>query len=456
MKKMKLKKYQFAYNESLCMTNKYPEISVNNTESSVNIAPGEGQIPKDIMTDNDWDVKAFPHLHNPDGSNGKDQERKVRLTEQNYFIQRICNKEKRFAQSPAFMYAAVAYIEKKQMKRNINLAGTRGKKFKNDNGGQSYELEDGYRVLEDIKNTPRYWKKAKYEMLARLDNLGPFQLFFTLSCADMRWNENFAAILLERGYEIAYEQSQKMEDGSSITIIKARSPGQEWKPINKFIEENMEESLHELVRGNVLTASRYFDHRVKQFISKVMMGKNNPMHVKYYTYKVEFQDRGAGHIHGTLWLGLDKIEKLIKDEPDDELRPKKEDEQNKEGWMHGLKDAFKKLRNNGILNIDDIKSLTRFIDEYTTVSIHENSVGKDVAKIAQEVNKHHHTKTCRKHDTTCRFGYPRFPAPYTIIAKPCHAESIEEKEEILIKNRLILKKIQDVLEDEDAIKKIMD
>ena len=289
------------------------------------------------------------------------------------------------------MYAAVAYIEKKQMKRNINLAGTRGKKVKNENLGQSYELEDGYRVLEDIKNTPRYWKKAKYEMIARLDNLGPFQLFFTLSCADMRWNENFAAILLEKGYEISYEQSQKMEDGSSNTIIKARSPGQEWKPINKFIEENIEQSLHELVRGNVLTASRYFEHRVKQFIYKVMMGKNNPMHVKYYTYKVEFQDRGAGHIHGTLWLGLDKIENLIRDGPDDELRPKREDEGEKDGWMHGLKDAFKKHRNNGILENDDTKTLTKFIDEYTTVSIHENSVGKDVAKIAQEVNKHHHT-----------------------------------------------------------------
>jgi hypothetical protein len=28
------------------------------------------------------------------------------------------------------------------------------------------------------------------------------------------------------------------------------------------------------------------------------MGDNNPMMVEYFTYKVEFQDRGAGHIHG--------------------------------------------------------------------------------------------------------------------------------------------------------------
>ena len=87
------------------------------------------------MADNDWDIKAFPHLHNADGSNGKDEERMVRLTEQNYFIQRICNREQRFARSPAYIYAAVAYIEKKQINRNINLAGTRGKKVTNDTGG---------------------------------------------------------------------------------------------------------------------------------------------------------------------------------------------------------------------------------------------------------------------------------------------------------------------------------
>ena len=120
------------------------------------------------------------------------------------------------------MYSAVAYIEKKQINRNINLAGTRGKKITNEAGGQSYELDDGYRVLEEMKNTPKYWKKAKYEMIARLDNLGPFQLFFTLSCADMRWSENFAAILKDRGYEINYEKTSNDENGSIQSGIQAR------------------------------------------------------------------------------------------------------------------------------------------------------------------------------------------------------------------------------------------
>ena len=85
-------------------------------------------------------------------------------------------------------------------------------------------------------------------MIARRDNLGPFQLFSTFSCADMRWDENFAAILLERGYEIDYAQAHTIEDGYLKTNIRARAKGKEWKPIKQFMEENLEESLHELVR----------------------------------------------------------------------------------------------------------------------------------------------------------------------------------------------------------------
>ena len=38
--------------------------------------------------------------------------------------------------------------------------------------------------------------------------------------------------------------------------------------------------------------------------------------VEYYQYKVEFQERGAGHIHGTLWLKLDMMERLIRTDDD--------------------------------------------------------------------------------------------------------------------------------------------
>ena len=36
------------------------------------------------------------------------------------------------------------------------------------------------------------------------------------------------------------------------------------------------------------------------------MSKENSMNVKFYNYRVVFQSRGAGHIHGVLWLDFNK------------------------------------------------------------------------------------------------------------------------------------------------------
>ena len=280
-KKDPIKKYHFVYDETLCMMDQFPEIHV---------APGEGQRPKGILIDKHWDVKAFPHLHNLDGSNGKDQERKVKLKDQEYFIQRIINKEKRFAETPAYLYSSVAYLEEKRIYQSLSLVGSRGKEIKGDGGSVYYELDDEVRVLETIPNSPKYWQRMKYEILAKIENLGPFHLFFTLSCADMRWDATFATILCEMGYSVMFIKTE--EDDLPKAYVKVKTSSGDWKPLQQFLEEDIAESRHELIRGNVVMATRYFHHRVKSFIRTIVMAKSNPMNVKNYTYKVEFQGRG--------------------------------------------------------------------------------------------------------------------------------------------------------------------
>ena len=55
------------------------------------------------------------------------------------------------------------------------------------------------------------------EMFARLDNFGPFHVFFTLSCADYRWPENVTSILIERGIglrcTINSDRTESFENG---------------------------------------------------------------------------------------------------------------------------------------------------------------------------------------------------------------------------------------------------
>ena len=134
------------------------------------------------------------------------------------------------------------------------------------------------------------------------------------------------------------------------------------------------------------------------------MGKNNPMRVKYYTYRVEFQARGAGHIHGVLWLDMDRLEE---DHP-------------------GLSNAMGSLQSSTPLTQAQKGSLKTFVDRFVTCSL-QNSV----TKIVSEVQIHHHSKSCRKYGTNCRFSYPRFPSKQTIIAEPLQQNDFSSEAEYI-------------------------
>ena len=107
------------------------------------------------------------------------------------------------------------------------------------------------------------------------------------------------------------------------------------------------------------------------------------------------------------------------------------------------------------MNNEEIKSLENFVDEFTTVSTNKNKVGERVSRIVLEVNKHHHTKSCRKYDTSCRFLFPRYPSIKTIIAKPISGVSNEQKTKLLQTFNKILMKVSEVLMDEDAVSEIL-
>ena len=120
--------------------------------------------------------------------------------------------------------------------------------------------------------------------------------------------------------------------------------------------------------------------------------------------------------------------------------------------LKGLKEVFQKLRNDESLSTEDLTCLENFVDGFTTVSLNPNLVGEDVVEIVQAVNVHHHTKTCKKYDSSCRFNYPKFPTPKTIVAKPCKKE---ERQNIMNKCNEILQKVFTVLEEKEMIEKIM-
>jgi hypothetical protein len=222
----------------------------------------------------------------------------LKITDQTYFEQRILNFDKRFANTAAYVFAAFAYIEKKQLERNINISFMREKPKTSKTGGIVYSLDDPYSVLDNMPGTPRYWQRKKYELIARLENLGPFTSFFTLSCADKRWNENFTTFL--QNHNLTYV----IEDGREKCFVDEI-------PLDEFLEKN--ESRHEFIRKNILTATLNFNNRVQEFIKHIIMNPKGDMCVQYYNYRVEFQMRGAGHIHGTLWIDWKELRKNMEE-----------------------------------------------------------------------------------------------------------------------------------------------
>ena len=238
------------------------------TPNMISVAPGEGCTPLDIMFDKDWDVKSYPHIHQSNGTNGLDQGREVKLTSQRYLVNRIIHKEQKFSKCAPYLYAAVSHTEKKQLNRNHALSYTTGTRAQGENGKQVMNKTDAYRVFTGIKNTPTYYRQKKYELLAKLDNFGPFQVFWTISCADTRWQSNLTAALeeLDPDWNVQFTSSSQVYQEDEILVHFTEDGNRRSKPIETFLKENVSESKHEIIRTNVVTATRIFDQRVKAFV----------------------------------------------------------------------------------------------------------------------------------------------------------------------------------------------
>ena len=118
--------------------------------------------------------------------------------------------------------------------------------------------------------------------------------------------ENFATILRKLKVDIIYELT---ESGESLYYV--RLDNGEVKLMKDYLDNHLDKSEHEIIRKNIVTACQNYYNRYKAFIREILLDKNNPMCVKSYTTKTEFQGRGAGecstltvqysniHIHNT-------------------------------------------------------------------------------------------------------------------------------------------------------------
>ena len=169
----------------------------NESQSILDIAPGENKMAESFFKDDFCEEQAFPFLL-PTGKFGYKVERAVQLSPVKYFNQRLLNYTQRFSSNADYIFFAQYIMQQTNLFNQINIATCKVRG--NINAGQlqnnfketvrSFVTKDkGYMFMKSVTGTPAYWKTFLYDVLAMVKQLGLPSYFLTLSCADLRWNE---------------------------------------------------------------------------------------------------------------------------------------------------------------------------------------------------------------------------------------------------------------------------
>jgi len=88
------------------------------TATALCVAPAEGQHPMYFMLDHSCEALTFPAKF-PFGAGTFTDERDVPITVKKYFVQRLLNRDKRFASDASYLFFAQYICEMKQIRDNI-------------------------------------------------------------------------------------------------------------------------------------------------------------------------------------------------------------------------------------------------------------------------------------------------------------------------------------------------
>lgn len=126
------------------------------------------------------------------------------------------------------------------------------------------------------------------------------------------------------------------------------------------------------IRNNPVTVARHFDYKVQQFF-KILIKKNKVLgDVTDFFIRTEFQQRGSPHVHCVLW---------VKDAP--------------------------------VIGEQSDEEVCQFVNSYIHCTLPDDDVC--LHSLVSKLQRHSHTRTCRKGGGFCRFHYPKPPVPYTIV-----------------------------------------
>lgn len=260
-------------------------VDVRSLCKTFSFAPGEGQVPIGLYQDKNAEYLAFPSIY----CGQTRPENKDRQTPVHYST--ICKWELRSADRRAAcsipnIFFKLKKLQIKQIQDRVNLAMrkcqlngekvTVGQVLNQSTFDNIVRLNEGYRVLRQLRGSPAYWESAKKDVFAMIRQLGVPTWFCSLSAAETRW-PSLLKILGQQVRHVEYTE----EENANLT----------WK------------EKCELIQSDPVTCTRFFNHRVQVFFADVLKSSKFPLgKVIDHFHRVEFQQRGSPHIHMLVWI----------------------------------------------------------------------------------------------------------------------------------------------------------
>nr|XP_057920504.1 uncharacterized protein LOC131117065 [Doryrhamphus excisus] len=324
-------------------------------DNILNVAPAEGNNPVRLLSDHSNEAKCFPVLF-PRGRFTFHDTRQYRLTASRYFNNRIMHADKRFGQNVEYIFYAQYLCELVQVVSSISIA-----------------LRKGIAGLVA--------KMAK-DLLTNDESLKTL-----LEC-----DQGYRFLKPIRGTPAFWQSTQRdilacvRQLGVPTWFCSFSSADLRWQNLVDCVlrQEGRTQTAAELewadrcdlLRRNPVTAARMFDFRWHVFLREVIMSSSQPIgKVVDYFYRVEFQQRGSPHVHCLFWV---------------ENAPR--------------------------IEVNSDEEVTKFIDRYVTCELQPQDEGLTETVSSVQQHSKRHSKTCKKKNTVCRFGFPKPVSGRTFIS----------------------------------------
>ena len=340
------------------------EASKSHLYENFSVQPLSTDYPADVMVDYQMqkvhgqgtdifdatlDLKAFPELF-PTGDHGlKDSKRSLKIGTSEYIRSRLLHKNPKFRLNINYLFHSFQIQEVSNMCHSIGhmLRTVTGNNMSARAFLERLQQRDGevqskmFSMMANLRGSKEYFAKLGMDIKWMIKYLGPPTLFITCSTAE--W---FSQALIDH-----------------------------LKTINKDIPDIDSMTPAELCCMDPVTVSIHFQQKWNAIFTKLMKNGSTPVfgEVADHFWRIEYQARGAPHVHCLLWI-----------------------------------------KNAPILGQNSIQEVQTYINSISTCSMPDAETSPTLHQLVSQFQLHKCTKYCTKSYKKqgsfykkCRFGFPR-------------------------------------------------